>query len=914
MPCLLAGRGYEKISPLYRLLLTLQSIQGEQLMTASEVRSRFIRYFSDRGHKVVPSAPLIPQRDPTLLFNNAGMVQFKSTFLGEETRPYVRAVSSQKCVRAGGKHNDLENVGQTARHHTFFEMLGNFSFGDYFKDEAIRFAWELLTEIFKLPPSKLWITIFRDDDEAYALWQKIVPVERILRLGEKDNFWQMGDIGPCGPCSEVMFDQGEAVHADCPGIGLCECDRYLEIWNLVFMQYNRDGDGNLSPLPKPSIDTGMGLERMTAVCQGVLSNYETDLFKPVFDAIAMCAQRPVEEISFSVPGRVIADHVRAVTFMAGDGVVPANEGRGYVFRRILRRAARFGRQIGLNEPFLHQLTRTVIAEMSEPYPDLKQQQSLIEGIVLGEEERFIHTLNHGMQLLEGVIEDLKQKGESLIPGASLFTLYDTYGFPIDLSEEVASEAGMTLDLKGYEEAMSAQKERARRSWVGGEQFASKNQNLSFYKALLTRLGKTRFSGYEHLRQDIKLKAILKDTTLQESAQEGEEVALVFDRTPFYAEAGGQVGDKGELFSDTGRAEIQQTASPLPGLILHHVKVMQGTLKTNETYSAQVNPALRRNTAKNHTGTHLLHAALRDVLGDHVKQAGSLVSPNRLRFDFQHFAPLTEREIDRIEADVNREIMRGESVRTQIMDMKMAVDSGATALFGEKYGDEVRVVSVGNYSRELCGGTHCQNAGEIGLFKIIKEGSVASGIRRLEALTGPSAYEYVKKQERIIKKISKLFRSNTEEILKKSERLLEQLQEKDQEIAKLRSRRQSAEDPLCNVQHIGELPVLLEKLHPSEMKEIRTRADHLRDRLKSGIIIVGAQTPDAEKVSLVVMVTPDWTDHYKAGNIAKKLAVLIDGSGGGKPEMAQAGGKGVANLDRLFSEAPEVIRKLQGDTP
>ncbi len=875
-------------------------------MTASEVRSLFVQYFAARNHEIVPSAALIPEGDPTLLFNNAGMVQFKNTFLGEETRPYVRAVSAQKCVRAGGKHNDLENVGRTARHHTFFEMLGNFSFGDYFKADAIHFSWELLTKTFKLSPSKLWITIFRDDDEAATLWKKIVPVERIIRLGEKDNFWQMGDVGPCGPCSEIMFDQGEAVHADCPGIGICECDRYLEIWNLVFMQYNRDPEGNLTPLPKPSIDTGMGLERMTAVCQGVLSNYEIDLFKPIFEAIAKRAGRSFEEVSASVPGKVIADHLRAITFMASDGVIPANEGRGYVFRRILRRAARFGRKFGFEEPFLHGLITAVISEMSEAYPDLVAHEVQIKQIVLGEEERFIHTLNHGMHLLEGVIEALKQKNHSVIPGESLFTLYDTYGFPVDLTEEVAEEAGMTLDLVGYEEAMSAQKERARRSWVGGEQFASKNQTLPFYKDVLTQFGKTDFKGYEHLQQDVKIAAIMKGTDLLESADSGDDIVLLFDRTPFYAESGGQVGDKGRLFSDLGRVEITQTSSPLPGLVLHHAKVIQGQIKIGDNCRAEVDLNLRRNTAKNHTGTHLLHAALRDVLGDHVKQAGSLVSPARLRFDFQHFSPLTEREIDRIEAEVNTQIMSGESVQTQVMDMKTAVDSGAMALFGEKYGDEVRVVSVGDYSRELCGGTHCQSAGEIGLFKIIKEGSVASGVRRLEALTGPSAYEYVKNQERIIKDISRLLRANAEDILHKSEKLMQMLKEKDQEITRLRTQGQSETDPLSNIQQIGTVKVLLEKLAPCEMKEIRARADHLRDLLKSGIIIVGAENPDGKKVSLVVMVTSDCTAHYKAGIIAKKLAVLIDGSGGGKAEMAQAGGKGVENLDRLFAEAMSLI--------
>ncbi|MFQ5589223.1 MAG: alanine--tRNA ligase, partial [Nitrospiria bacterium] len=838
------------------------------------------------------------------------MVQFKRTFLGEESRPYSRAVSSQKCVRAGGKHNDLENVGQTARHHTFFEMLGNFSFGDYFKKDAIAFAWELLTEAFHLPPEKLWISIYKDDDEAQDLWRKFVPAGRIIRLGETDNFWQMGDVGPCGPCSEIMFDQGEAVHADCPGIGVCECDRYLEIWNLVFMQYSRDAAGNLSPLPKPSIDTGMGLERMTAVCQGVFNNYETDLFAPLFQEIAKRANRPYEAVRASMPGRVIADHVRAVTFLAGDGVIPANEGRGYVFRRILRRAARYGRQLGLIEPFLHALTVDVVRTMSGAYPGLSQQQPVIERIVLGEEERFIHTLNHGMQLLDGVMEDLKKKDQSVIPGESLFTLYDTYGFPIDLTEEVAKENGLSLDMTGYQAAMSAQKERARQSWVGGDRGAQRVEYAEIYKKVLSRAGTTQFVGYDRLKEEVKLLAILEGPEALDTAQAGDEVDLVFNQTPFYAEAGGQVGDQGYISLDSARAEIRQTSKPYSDLVLHHAKVSRGEIKIGQTYQAEVDGALRHNTARNHTGTHLLHAVLRGVLGDHVKQAGSLVAPDRLRFDFQHFASLTAREIDRIEADVNEQILSGEAVCTDVMRMEEAVDSGAMALFGEKYGEEVRVVSVGEYSRELCGGTHCQNAGEIGLFKIIKEGSVAAGVRRLEALTGPAAYQWIKKQEGILRNISSLLKGTPEDVLKKSERLLSQLDEKQKEIERLRARQlSSGDDPLLRIQKIGDLSVLAEKLPPSEMKEIRARADHLRDRLKSGMIIVGAQAVDGKKVSLVVMVTSDWTARYKAGDIAKKLAVLIDGSGGGKPEMAQAGGKGVENLDLVFSESTKIISEM-----
>ncbi len=879
-------------------------------MTSSEVRSLFIQYFVERQHENVTSASLIPERDPSLLFTNAGMVQFKSTFLGEETKPYLRAVSSQKCIRAGGKHNDLENVGQTARHHTFFEMLGNFSFGDYFKEDAIAYAWEMLTKAFQLDPSRLWITIFREDDEAAAYWEKIVPPGRIIRLGEKDNFWQMGDVGPCGPCSEVMYDQGEAIHADCPGIGSCDCDRYLEIWNLVFMQYNRDVEGKLTALPKPSIDTGMGLERMTAVCQGVLSNYETDLFHPLFKAIAARANRPEHEVSSSLPGRVIADHVRAITFMAGDGVVPSNEGRGYVFRRILRRAARFGRHFGFYEPFLHALTAEVVEQMGEPYSELKQRCTQIQQIVMGEEDRFIHTLDHGMHLLDAVVEKVKGKGDALIPGESLFTLYDTYGFPIDLTEEIASEAGLKLDLEGYHKAMAGQKERARRSWVGGSRANQKNQNGAFYKDLLSRLGKTRFVGYEGLKSDVRLLAILKEGRLVQSAKQGDDVALCLDISPFYAESGGQVGDRGHIFSETAQIEIDQTTRPIPGLHLHHGKVTQGSISTDTVYQSGVDQVLRHDTARNHTGTHLLHAVLREVLGDHVKQAGSLVAPDRLRFDFQHFAPLSERELDRIENDINEKILKDETVQTKKMAIKDAIDSGAMALFGEKYGEHVRVVSVGAYSRELCGGTHCKSAGEIGLFKITKEGSVAAGVRRIEAVTGFLAYQWVKKQERILRELTGLFQSTSDEVLKKSKRLIQQLEEKQREIDRLRSRQQKTSlDPLSNVQKIGDLSVISEKILPAEMKEIRARADYLRDCLKSGIIIVGAEKPDGKKVSLVVMVTPHWITRYKAGDIVKQLAVLIDGSGGGKAEMGQAGGKAVKDFDRVFSEALKIIEKM-----
>ena len=879
-------------------------------MTSSEVRARFIAYFSDRGHQVVPSASLIPEDDPTLLFTNAGMVQFKKTFLGEETRPYLRAVSAQKCIRAGGKHNDLDNVGQTARHHTFFEMLGNFSFGDYFKTEAIAFAWELLTQSFHLPPERLSITIFRDDDEAGRLWEKFVPAERIIRLDEKDNFWQMGDVGPCGPCSEVMFDQGEAVHAGCPGIGRCDCDRYLEIWNLVFMQYNRDAGGKLTPLPKPSIDTGMGLERMTAVCRGALSNYDTDLFHPLFAAIARRAGREPETVAAAMPGKVIADHLRALTFMAGDGVIPANEGRGYLFRRILRRAARFGRQLGFDTPFLHDLTAEVVAVMAEPYPDLVGAEARIRQTVLREEERFVHTLNQGMQLLEDEIARVKKRGESVIAGEALFTLYDTYGFPVDLAGEVAAEAGLSLDLAGFEAAMAAQRERARRAWVGGARYAAAEQN-TLSQTLRDAAPPTTFTGYTRLEDRARLLAILKENRLVASAKSGDRVALILDKTPFYAEAGGQVGDSGRLLLDCAEVRIDRTEK-LADRYLHHGRVVRGAIERGADCTAAVDPAARHATARNHTATHLLHAVLREVLGDHVKQAGSLVAPDRLRFDFHHFAPLTPRELDRIETAINDRIIEDMSVQTEVMATQAAVASGAVALFGEKYGDKVRVVSVGDFSRELCGGTHCRRIGEIGLFKIVKEGSVAAGIRRIEAVTGSAAFRWVKAQEATLRQVADLLKGRSEEVVVRAERLLKQLQEKERELARLRSRPQGdAGDPRARARRIGPVSVLAEEIPPAEIKTVRAHADHLRDLLKSGIIIVGAPAPAGEKVALVVMVTPDFAARYPASRIAKALAEAVGGSGGGRAEMAQAGGKEVAKLSAALAESYRIVEKMVG---
>jgi len=878
-------------------------------MTSSEIRSKFIRYFVEHGHTEVPSSPLIPANDATLLFTNAGMVQFKSVFLGEEKRPYKRAASSQKCMRAGGKHNDLDNVGQTARHHTFFEMLGNFSFGDYFKKDAIDFAWELLTKEFRLPPARLYATVFREDDEAAELWKKYVPAERIIRLGEKDNFWSMGETGPCGPCSEILIDQGEQVHADCPGIGKCDCDRYLEIWNLVFMQYNRDAQGKLTPLPKPSIDTGMGLERITAVVQGVLSNYDTDLFQPIFKAIAEKAKLSEKEVREKMAGRVIADHIRAITFLINDGVIPSNEGRGYVLRRILRRAARFGKQLGFHDPFLYELTGVVIDTMRGPYPDLEQHRKQIAQAVLLEEERFIHTLNHGVRLLEEIIAKIKSQGKQVIPGEDLFTLYDTYGFPLDLAAEMAQEAGLGVDETGFQSAMDVQRERARKSWVGA---GEEERGAPVYRALVEEVGKSQFTGYDHLDEEVTLLAILKGNERVSSAKGGEIVDLVFNPSPFYAEGGGQVGDQGTLSSPTALVEINNTVKPVPDLHLHRAKVIQGTINVGERLHAVVDPEARKNAARNHTGTHILHAVLREVLGDHVKQAGSLVAPDRLRFDFYHFSALTEKEIDRIEARVNERIREDAHVETEVMETKDAIATGAMALFGEKYGDRVRVVALSDFSKELCGGTHCHDTGEIGLFKIVKESSVAAGIRRIEALTGPAAYQYVKSQERVLREVSNLLRTRPEEVVQKAERLNTQLQEKDREIERLKSRAAApTADPLAAVRKIGPLSLVIQKIPPADIKEIRSQADRLRDRLKSGILIIGAPDPKGEKVSIVVMVTPDWTARLSAAGIVKEIAGLIEGTGGGKPEMAQAGGKRVDKLDAALEQSASIIEKMLG---
>jgi len=759
--------------------------------STQELRQAFIRYFEQHDHQAVPSSALIPQADPTLLFTNAGMNQFKRVFLGEETRAYKRAVTVQKCLRAGGKHNDLENVGYTRRHHTFFEMLGNFSFGDYFKEDAIQFGWEFLTQTVGLAKDRMWVTIFREDDEADRLWKKVgVPASRIVRCDEKDNFWQMGDTGPCGPCSELHFDQGPSVPGDDRPNGAG--DRVIEIWNLVFMQYNRDASAKLNPLPKPSIDTGMGLERLAAVAQGVYSNYDSDVFTPLLSAVSIRAGvRYGEKDTTDRSMRVVADHLRAITFLMADGVLPSNEGRGYVLRRILRRAARHGRLLGIVEPFLYELTAAVVNQMAGVYSEVRGAAATITEATRGEEERFIATLDQGLPILNEMIAKAQLAGSTVLTGPDVFKLYDTYGFPMDLMGEACREQGMTLDEAGFDQAIEDQRNRARKT--GG--FEAEAVRPAVAELLKTgaddkrpqvlKWTPTDFIGYDRLESESVVQAILKHDRLVKEAVEGDIVELVVDVTPFYAEGGGQVGDQGVLVGPEGRVEIKETTRPVPTLILHKGTVTKGRIREGEQLRMTVNTTTRQDAQRNHTATHLVHAALRDMLGPHVKQYGSLVGPNRLRFDFAHFRPLSSRDIDDIETTVNDEIRKNEQVQTEVMSIQDAVAKGALAFFGDKYGEQVRVVTVESFSKELCGGTHCRHTGDIGLFRIVSETGVAAGVRRIEAQTGSGALAHMKKLETDIRELSDLLKVGQSELVAKTRKVMTQLKDKERELEELK---------------------------------------------------------------------------------------------------------------------------------
>ena len=872
--------------------------------SAESIRQGFIKYFQGHGHQPVPSAPLIPQADPTLLFTNAGMNQFKRVFLGEERRPYKRAVTAQKCVRAGGKHNDLENVGYTRRHHTFFEMLGNFSFGDYFKADAIFYGWDYLTKTVGLSKDRLWVTVFREDDDAFTLWEKIgVPTARILRCGEQDNFWQMADTGPCGPCSEIHYDQGPSVPGDAVPNG--EGDRVIEIWNLVFMQFDRDAGGKLHPLPKPSIDTGMGLERLAAVAQGVHSNYDSDLFKPLLAAIGQRAGRRYgEQEAADRSMRVIADHLRAITFMIADGILPSNEGRGYVLRRILRRAARHGRLLGMPEAFMGGLTGAVVELMGKAYPELRQAAGTVSEVTQGEEERFIATLDQGLPILNDMVAKTKASSRKVLAGDQVFKLYDTYGFPMDLIAEACREQGMTVDEAGFQRALEEQRERARKA-ASFEEAAAKPGVAELAKTVRP----PKFVGYERLDAEAVVQAMLKGDRLVPEAGEGDEIELVLDVTPFYAEGGGQAGDQGVLTGPEGRVEIRETTRPAPTVVVHKGRVAAGRICAGETVRASVNPVTRHDAARNHTATHLVHAALRELLGPHVKQYGSLVAPNRLRFDFAHFRPLSSRDVDDIESMVNEHIRKDQEVRTDVMGVQEAVAAGALAFFGDKYGDQVRVVSVDTFSKELCGGTHCRQTGEIGLFRLVSETGVAAGVRRIECLTGSGALLQIKQLEHEVKELTEILKVAPSELVDKTRRLVAQLKEKERELEQVRLKLASGATDDAAVRVVKGIQVHAQRVDGMEGGELRTLADQLRDKMKSGVIALGGAK--GGKVSLLVVVTKDLTGKLKAGELIKEMAADVGGTGGGRPEMAQAGGKNPEGLATALEKIFELVERTVG---
>jgi alanyl-tRNA synthetase len=872
-------------------------------MTGNEARKLFLEYFQSKGHKIVKSDALTPHNDPTLLFTNAGMVPFKRIFLGEEKRDYVRATSSQKCVRAGGKHNDLENVGYTARHHTFFEMLGNFSFGDYFKEEAIEYAWDLLTNGYKLPADKLWISVYLDDDDAYNLWHKSigVPESRIIRLGEKDNFWSMGDTGPCGPCSEILIDRGESFACKRPDCQAgCDCDRYLEIWNLVFMQYNRDASGTMTPLPKPSIDTGMGLERIVSVLQNTTTNFETDLFVPIFNVIQDLSQKNYgQSTDIDISMKVIADHSRAVAFLINDGILPSNEGRGYVLRRIMRRAIRYGRQIGLTDPFLHQTVASVFHVMKSAYPELLDNKSFIQNVVINEEKRFSETLDNGLKILHDALDDLQASNEKVLSGDIIFKLYDTYGFPVDIVQDIVRDQPITLDMDNFHAAMTQQREKSR-------SVAAFSSIAEAYKELSSQGIQTRFVGYTSLDLTSDILLIVKDGQKVDIAHKGDRIEIMTQETPFYGESGGQMGDTGEIIGTKGCIHIENTSKDPSGLFIHHGTVTQGEIDTTQQVTLKVDTDQRQATARNHTATHILHAVLRNVLGDHVKQAGSMVSHDRLRFDFSHFTKLAPEEITEIEKQVNAWIRKNMPVNLEEMDMETAVQTGATALFEEKYGEQVRVISIDTFSRELCGGTHTSHTGNIGTFCITGESSVAAGIRRIEALTGHCAVEYFQSLAQRETELAALLKEKPSGLAQKIEQMIQRQKSLDKEINALKAKIASmdAEKDGDDIQTINGVSVLVKKVSIDSAAGLRDILDQFKGKIKSGVVILGAALNN--KALVIVGVTQDLVSTHHAGKIVKQIAAKVGGGGGGRPDMAQAGGPNVDQLDAALEYAYQLF--------
>lgn len=869
-------------------------------MKSAEIRQAFLDYFAEHGHAVVDSSSLVPGNDPTLLFTNAGMVQFKDVFLGQDKRPYSRACSSQRCVRAGGKHNDLENVGYTARHHTFFEMLGNFSFGDYFKHDAIRYAWEFLTINLGLPPEKLWITVFHEDQEAEDIWLNQIGVspERFSRLGEKDNFWAMGDTGPCGPCSEIFYDHGEEVPGGPPGSPDEDGDRYIEIWNLVFMQYNRSSNGELAALPKPSVDTGMGLERISAVLQGVHSNYEIDLFQSLLAAVAKVTGSKEKD---SASLNVIADHIRSCAFLVNDGVLPSNEGRGYVLRRIIRRAIRHGHQLGAKDKFFYKLVAPLAEVMGEAYPELAHNRANIESVLKAEEVQFSRTLDNGMQELESAIAAIEGK---IIPGEVVFKLYDTFGFPVDLTADIARERGLALDMEGFDEAMQAQKSRARA--------ASRFEADTMLE--LKDNPQTTFTGYEQLADEsCEVIALYFEGKSVDSISSGQAATIILNHTPFYAESGGQVGDTGTLYNQDARFIVKDTQKQSEQF-LHHGELIEGKIKVGAVLQASVNSETRQATMLNHSATHLMHAALRKLLGEHVTQKGSLVNKDYLRFDFSHNQAVSDKELKAIETLVNQQIRQNSEVGMQEMGIEEAKAKGAMALFGEKYGDEVRVISMGesddnSFSVELCGGTHVNRTGDIGLFKIIQESGIAAGVRRIEAVTGARALEIFNSQQERLGGIAKLLKSDNANIEQKVEQLQKQNRELEKQLEQLKAKLTSSagNDLTSQVIDVNGVKVLVASIEGLDSKDLRDTCDQLKNKLGSGVILLAA--PAAGKVSLVAGVTKDLIDKVKAGDLVNMVAQQLGGKGGGRPDMAMAGGTDLKNLEMALASVEPFLKNI-----
>lgn len=863
-------------------------------MTSSELRSAFLEFFRERGHSVQPSSSLVPGNDPTLLFTNAGMVQFKDVFLGREQRDYSRAATSQRCVRAGGKHNDLENVGYTARHHTFFEMLGNFSFGDYFKKDAIHFAWDFLTRELGIPAQKLWVTVFEEDSEAEKIWLQDIGIDpsRFSRIGAKDNFWSMGDVGPCGPCTEIFYDHGEDIPGGPPGSPEEDGDRYIEIWNLVFMQYDRDSEGNLHPLPKPSVDTGMGLERISAVMQGVHSNYEIDLFQKLLRAAAEIAgTNDLTQSSL----RVIADHIRSCAFLVADGVMPSNEGRGYVLRRIIRRAIRHGYRLGIRDVFFYKLVAPLVEAMGEAYPELKSGQAQVERVLKKEEERFAETLEQGMKILEACVARMEG---SVIPGDTVFQLYDTYGFPVDLTADFARENHLSVDHAGFEMAMSEQRQRARSASSFGADY---DQDIKLDV-------QTEFTGYRQLDDQVHILGLYQKGQPVDSLEEGDEGIVVLDKTPFYAESGGQVGDCGRIEADGAVFEVTDTQKQGGNLFLHKGKVTAGTLSKDQVCDARVSAADRKATELNHSATHLLHAALRRVLGDHVAQKGSLVNAERLRFDFSHFEPVTAYEISIIEHLVNEQIRLNNPVSAQLMAKDEAMNAGAMALFGEKYGDEVRVLKIGEFSTELCGGTHVDRAGDIGCFKIISETGIAAGVRRIEAVTGNACIDWIESRDKALTTIAGLLKSSAEKAPEKVEQLIEKSKLLEKQLERLKSKLASSAGGEISTQavDVGSIKVLAVKLDDVDPKSMRDMVDQLKNKLGSCAIVLAVVANG--KVMLCAGVSKDQMGRIKAGDLVNFVATKVGGKGGGRPDMAQAGGNDPSRLAEALAQVPAWVQE------